>query len=267
MTFPIKSYKMLILLSPAKTLDYQTPVWSNESTEPLFLGESEQIAARLKKKSVGQLAKLMSLSKDLAALNVERYQNWQVPFKPEETRPAIFAFKGDVYLGFDVHNQLENEDLLYAQDHLRILSGLYGVLRPLDKMMPYRLEMGTPLKVGRPNNLYQFWGPKIALSINEDLDPLKSRIVVNLASQEYWKAVDQKVLKAEVITPEFKDWKNGQFKMISFFAKKARGMMARYLVVNRIETLDDLLKFNEDGYQFNPELSNPLKPVFTRGKD
>ena len=258
---------MLILLSPAKTLDYETPVWFNETTEPTFLSESEQIAARLKKKSVGQLAKLMSLSKDLAALNVERYQNWQVPFKPEETRPAIFAFKGDVYLGFDVHNQLENEDLLYAQDHLRILSGLSGILRPLDNMMPYRLEMGTALKVGRPDNLYQFWGSKIAESLNRDLALQNSNILVNLASQEYWKSVDQKALDAEIITPEFKDWKNGQFKMISFFAKKARGMMARYLVVNRVDSMNGLLNFNEDGYQFNPELSKPLKPVFTRRKE
>ena len=255
---------MLLLLSPAKTLDYETPVWSSETSEPQFLTESEQIAARLKKKSVGQLAKLMNLSKDLAALNVERNQQWQVPFIPEQTRQAIFAFKGDVYLGFDVHNQLENEDLQYAQEHLRILSGLYGILRPLDNMMPYRLEMGTSLKVGRPNNLYQFWGSKIAESLNQDLEKLNSHTVVNLASQEYWKSVDRKVLKADVITPEFRDWKNGQFKMISFFAKKARGTMARYLITQRIDSLEGLLKFKEDGYAYNESLSTPEKPVFTR---
>ncbi|MCE2496802.1 MAG: peroxide stress protein YaaA [Flavobacteriales bacterium] len=255
---------MLILLSPAKTLDYDTPVWTDVRTQPRLTDEATVLAERLKKKSAGQLRKLMSLSKDLAALNYERYQEWRYPFDESQARPALFAFKGDVYLGLGLHDHFEEEDVLYAQDHLRILSGLYGVLRPLDDMMPYRLEMGTKLKVGRPNNLYEYWGTKIAELLNEDLSEQQGKVVVNLASGEYWKAVDQKVLDAEVITPEFKDWKNGQFKVLSFFAKKARGMMAKYLVTQRIDSFDGLQNFEEEGYSFNPELSAPNRPVFTR---
>lgn len=255
---------MLILLSPAKTLDYETPVWTDIRTQPRLMDEATKLADRLKKKSPGQLGKLMNLSKDLAAVNYDRYQEWRYPFQEGEARPAIFAFKGDVYLGLGLHDHFEEEDLRYAQDHLRILSGLYGVLRPMDDMMPYRLEMGTKLKVGRPNNLYEFWGNKIARLLNEDLEATNNSIVVNLASQEYWKSVDQKTLNANVVTPEFKDWKNGQYKVLSFFAKKARGMMARYLMTQKIDSIDGLRKFAEDGYSFNEELSEEMRPVFTR---
>ncbi|QTN37907.1 peroxide stress protein YaaA [Cryomorphaceae bacterium] len=255
---------MLILISPAKTLDYDTPVWTEKHSEPRLMESAQKLAGRLKKKSAGQLGKLMNLSKDLSVLNAERYSNWQYPFDPEQTRQAIFAFKGDVYLGLDVHEHFEEEDLEYAQNHLRILSGLYGVLRPLDNMMPYRLEMGTKLKVGRPNNLYEFWGESIARLLQEDLEAQGDQIIVNLASQEYWKGANKKSLNATVITPEFKDWKNGQFKMLSFFAKKARGMMTRYLLTERIDTMEGLKAFNLDGYSYNEELSSDLSPVFTR---
>ena len=255
---------MLILISPAKTLDFDTPVWTKKHTEPRLMDSAQKLADRLKKKSPGQLAKLMSLSKDLAALNAKRYADWQYPFDPEQARQAIFAFEGDVYLGLDVHEHFEDEDLEYAQNHLRILSGLYGVLRPLDNMMPYRLEMGTKLKVGRPNNLYEFWGESIANLLQEDLDAQGDEIVVNLASQEYWKAAHKKSLNATVITPEFKDWKNGQYKMLSFFAKKARGLMTRYLLTERIDTIEGLKAFNLEGYSYNKELSSDISPVFTR---
>ena len=211
---------MLIVISPAKTLDYQTPLPSKKFTQPEFLDESEKLIKTLRVMAPDELVDLMHVSSKIAELNVSRYLNWQQPFSPDNARPAIFAFKGDVYTGLDVQDY-KTADLNFAQKHLRILSGLYGVLRPLDLMQPYRLEMGIRLKNSRGNNLYDFWGSKASESINQALTDQKDRVVVNLASNEYFKVLKNSTLQAKVITPVFKDFKNGEYKVISFFAKKA----------------------------------------------
>ncbi|MBN2163775.1 MAG: peroxide stress protein YaaA [Pontiellaceae bacterium] len=228
-------------------------------TNPAFLDKSEMLAKAVRRFSTQQLAEFMEISEKLAELNRKRFTDWQHPFTPENSAPALTMFSGDVYEGLDAES-LSNKDVDFAQDHLRILSGLYGLLRPLDRIQPYRLEMGRALKTEKAKNLYQFW----KRSITEALEAEPGGLVVNLASQEYFKVVDRKALSKEVISPVFKDEKNGRFKIISFYAKKARGTMARYLLKNRICDKDELIAFAEDGYAYKPELSTPDAPVFTR---
>ncbi len=254
---------MLALISPAKTLDYETPIKLKDHTQPRFLDHSHTLIETLKPYSSKRVAKLMNLSSKLSDLNVERYREWHTPFTPENARQSILAFKGDVYIGLDA-TTLTKRDLNFAQKHLRILSGLYGVLRPLDLMQPYRLEMGTRMKNPGGKNLYEFWAEAITDSLNEELQEKRSKIVVNLASKEYFDSVQTSELKAEIITPAFLDEKNGDFKMISFFAKKARGSMARYLIQERVKSAADIPGFNRDGYRYDKKLSTTERPVFTR---
>jgi cytoplasmic iron level regulating protein YaaA (DUF328/UPF0246 family) len=255
---------MITLISPAKTLDFKTKKEFGEYSVPEHLDRSEKLVAALKKKSKKKLAELMHISPNLAALNYERFQEWSLPFDTENSKQAVFVFKGDVYVGLDIERFLE-EDLIYTQDHLRILSGLHGLLRPLDLIMPYRLEMGTKLKYRRNNNLYEFWGDVITSSLQNVIDEDGSGILVNLASDEYFKSIDTGKLNARVITPVFMDHKNGEYRFISFFFKKARGMMARYILLNRVEDPEQLKLFEEDGYTYNDRLSEGDRLVFTRG--
>lgn len=254
---------MLIVISPAKSLDFKTPSVTSKYTVPEFLEESEKLVGRLRNMSPKQLSKLMSISKDLGELNFHRYQNWSLPFTPENAKQAILAFNGDVYQGLQA-STLSEEMLELAQQKLRILSGLYGVLKPLDLIQPYRLEMGTKLKYYRSKDLYAFWNPTLTKKINEAVEASGSNVLVNLASNEYFKSIDKKKLKAEIVTPEFKDRKNGGYKMISFFAKKARGLMSRFILENNINEVNNLQAFDAEGYVFNPRLSKTDNPVFTR---
>ncbi len=254
---------MLTVISPAKTLDYKTPLATQKFSEPDMLDQSEQLVNKLKSLSPPRIAKLMKLSDKLAALNFERYQEWQQPFTSDNARPAILAFKGDVYTGLEAENFSER-DFDFAQDHLRILSGLYGVLKPLDLMQPYRLEMGTPLKVNRRKDLYHFWGDRITESLNQQLNQRNARTLVNLASQEYFKSVQPNKLAADVVTPVFKDLKSGKYKIISFFAKKARGQMSAWLIRNRIDQVEGIKAFDVDGYRYNAAESGADKLVFLR---
>ena len=257
---------MLILLSPAKTLDYESPVKTKIASTPQLLEKSAEIAAVLKKKSPKQLGKLMGVSDSLAELNHQRYQEWRLPIEPSQARQAILAFKGDVYLGLQA-DKLTEKQLEYAQDHLRVLSGLYGVLRPLDLILPYRLEMGTALKVKRKKDLYAFWADTITETLNGDLESNNCETVVNLASNEYFKSIQTTTLNAQVISPAFKDWSNGNYKVLSFFAKKARGTMASWMVRKKVKTTKRLQQFAEDGYRFDPDSSTETKPVFLRRQD
>lgn len=254
---------MLFLLSPAKSLDYDTPLGELPHTQPLFTKQSAELIQLLREYSPQQIAELMDLSDTLAGLNVARYQAWSPKFTAKNSRQAVLAFNGDVYDGLDART-LKPEDLAWAQEHVCILSGLYGVLRPLDWMQPYRLEMGTALKNPHGQNLYKFWGSRIADYLNERLQADKTPVVVNLASQEYFKAVDTKALKARVIECVFEDWKGGQYKVISFFAKRARGLMARYAIGQRLTTPRQLEKFNLDGYAFAADASQADRLVFRR---
>ena len=252
---------MKIVISPAKSLDFETQAPTNEFTECIFLKESEKLNKVLKKKSPKVLSKLMRISPNLGELNWQRNQDWSLPFNLENAKQAVFAFNGEVYNGLDAYT-LSEDQISQLQNKLRILSGQYGVLKPLDLMQPYRLEMGTKLKVASKENLYKFWGNKVTDAINNELD--KDDVLVNLASNEYFKAVNTKLIKVPVITPVFKDYKNGQLKMISFFAKKARGLMVRYIIDNDINTIENLKGFNYDGYAFDANLSSENEIVFTR---
>jgi uncharacterized protein len=262
---------MLFLLSPAKSLDYETPASHLPHTQPLFVKQAVPLVNALRKKSWRQVGKLMDLSQALSELNVARYQAWSPEFTPQNAKQAVLAFNGDVYDGLNAKT-LSADDLHWAQDHLCILSGLYGVLRPLDLMQPYRLEMGTALKVGRPDNLYQFWSKVIAPYLNERLkdqfnEPLQSTaipVIINLASQEYFKSVNRKLLHARVVECVFEDFSSGSFKVVSFFAKKARGMMARHAIEQRIDTPEQLRGFAQEGYRFCAEASLPDRLVFRR---
>ena len=255
---------MIHLLSPAKSLDFNKEIPLDKYSVPDYLDDSEKLIKKLSKFSHKKLKDLMSISDDLARLNAERYTEWQGKKEQGPTsRQALFAFTGDVYQGLDA-NTLSKSSIEYAQDHLLILSGLYGALKPLDIIEPYRLEMGTKLKVGRPNNLYEFWGVKPTEIINKQLKNHQEKTIINLASNEYFKVVNSKKLDGEVISPQFKDAKNGQYKIISFFAKKARGLMSRYIIENKIAHLDELQGFDLEGYRFNAEMSTRTKPVFTR---
>ncbi len=252
---------MKIVISPAKSLNFEKQLPTNLFSEPQFLKQANSIQKVLKKKKPKVLSELMDISDKLAELNWQRNQNWETPFTPDNARPAIFAFDGDVYIGLDAYS-IPVEKLNDLQDKLRILSGLYGLLKPLDLMQAYRLEMGTNIAIGKSKNLYEFWKQTIIKQLNSELQ--KDELFINLASNEYFNAVDVKKLKAPIITPEFKDYKDGKLKMISFFAKKARGLMVRYIIDTNAENLDDLKKFNYEGYAFDANLSNGNKLVFTR---
>lgn len=256
---------MLTLLSPAKTLDYETPVNTSLATLPDFLDQSALLIDVLREYSVDDIAALMSLSGKLAELNVGRYSDWRIPYPDGKARQALLAFKGDVYTGLQAEDFGE-DDLQYAQHHVRILSGLYGLLRPLDLMLAYRLEMGTTLPNARGKDLYGFWGSRITDAINQELQQQGNAVVVNLASNEYFKAVQPKQLKAELITPVFRDEKNGQYKIISFYAKKARGLMTRFMIQQRIDRPEGLLDFNLAGYRYSAEDSIGNTWVFKRAQ-
>jgi cytoplasmic iron level regulating protein YaaA (DUF328/UPF0246 family) len=252
---------MKIVISPAKSLNLDKELPTSLFTEASFLKQAETIQNTLKKKKPKQLMELLAISEKLADLNWQRNKDWQLPFTTENARPAIYTFDGEVYTGLDVYS-LSADKVAVLQDKLRILSGLYGVLKPLDLMQAYRLEMGTSIKIGTKKNLYEFWKLTVTDYINSELS--KEELFVNLASNEYFSAVDTKKLKVPVITPEFKDYKDGKLKMISFFAKKARGLMVRYIIDTNAETVDDLKGFNYEGYAFDSNLSEGNKLVFTR---
>ena len=256
---------MLFLLSPAKSLDYESPGAVVEPSEPLFVRQSTQLIRLLRQRSVQDVATLMSLSDKLAALNVARYQAWSRRAGDANARPAVLAFDGDVYDGLAARS-LKPADLKWAQEHLCILSGLYGVLRPLDRMQAYRLEMGTALPNPKGDNLYQFWGAQIAQYLNSRQADSAFPVVVNLASQEYFHAIRPNKLEARIITPIFKDQKNGVYKIISFFAKKARGMMSRYIIQNQLSDPEAIKHFNRAGYCFSSEDSSQDEWVFTRSE-
>jgi len=252
---------MKIVISPAKTLYYQSEIPTQRHTMPIFLGNSEKLNSVLKKKTPKKLMNLMDISMNLAELNWKRNQHWHIPFTLENSRQALYAFKGDVYLGLDAYT-IPLEKIEKVQQKLRILSGLYGLLKPLDLIQPYRLEMGIPLRVNHSKNLYQYWKTKIVNELNEEL--VENELFINLASNEYFKAVNIKKLKVPVITPVFKDYHKGELKIISFFAKKARGLMVRFVLDNNIETLEGLKGFNYEGYAFDSNLSSKSRLVFTR---
>ncbi len=254
---------MIILLSPAKTLDTETPSRVKQATQPDFLQQSADLVETLKSYNKKRLGKLMNISEKLAETNAERFEQWQTPFDINNARPAVQMFRGDVYVGLDA-DSLSRADINYAQKHLRILSGLYGVLKPLDLIQPYRLEMGTGLKTKKGRNLYDFWGEELTDALNKEMSGGRKPFVVNLASVEYFSAVKTATLGADVISPVFQDEKNGEYKIISFFAKKARGSMARYLIQNRCKKVEDLAGFNLAGYRFNAKASSEGKPVFRR---
>ncbi|MCK9453410.1 MAG: peroxide stress protein YaaA [Bacteroidales bacterium] len=254
---------MYLLISPAKSLDFKTTPQVENSTKPSFETKAAQIVKSVKKLSNSELMKLMSISKDLANLNYDRFQQWgSTP--DTEKRAALFAFKGDVYQGLKAETLTKNE-LLYAQSHLGILSGLYGILRPLDLIEPYRLEMGTNLSIGKAKNLYDFWKASLKKQLLENMKAIESETIINLASQEYFKSIPVKELKKRIISPVFKDLKNGEYKIVSFYAKKARGQMTRYLLQNQSDDPSILTAFSEEGYTFNPPFSTENTPVFTRG--
>ncbi len=254
---------MLFLLSPAKSLDYESPPPLHTPTAPLFVKQSKALIGLLRDYSPQEIAQLMTLSDKLSALNVARYQAWSPKATPANARAAVLAFNGDVYGGLDAAS-MGADDLAWAQDHVCILSGLYGVLRPLDLMQPYRLEMGTALANPQGKNLYAFWGRQIADYLNTRLQADISPVVINLASQEYFKAVDTQALKAKVVECVFQEYKAGQYKVISFMAKRARGLMARYAVTHQCVQVDQLRAFDAEGYAWDPSESTPQRLVFRR---
>jgi len=253
---------MLMVISPAKTLDYESPLATEQYSQPDFLDDACELVDQLKTLEPHQVSNLMSISDKLGQLNADRFQQWHTPFTPENARQAILAFKGDVYTGLDA-NSFSEKEFEFAQRHLRMLSGLYGVLKPLDLMQPYRLEMGTRFENTRGKDLYAFWGDAITREINRLLEA-DDGVLVNLASNEYFKSVHKKSLNGRLVTPQFKDWKNGQYKMISFYAKKARGLMCRFAIENGITQADDLKGFNLEGYYFCPEQSDQNNWLFLR---
>jgi cytoplasmic iron level regulating protein YaaA (DUF328/UPF0246 family) len=254
---------MLTVISPAKTLDFETPPLTGEFTQPSLLRESRKLVKLLRDFSAEDLSSLMGVSDKIAELNSQRFKQWKTPFKPENSRQALFAFKGDVYVGLDA-NSMNQQNIDFAQAHLRILSGLYGVLRPLDLMQPYRLEMGTRLQAGDTNNLYQFWDNRITDAINKDLKTMDYPVLINLASNEYFKSVRAEKLKGNIITPEFKEFHNNKYRIISFYAKKARGLMSRYIIDHEISDPEAIKDFNIEGYRYNDSLSSGNNWVFSR---
>ena len=256
---------MIIVISPSKTLDFETPAITQQHTHPDFLADSAQLIDELKKLEPDQIGKLMSISHKLALLNSNRYYAWKRPFNTANAKQAVLAFKGDVYTGLDA-DTMNAAELAFAQDHLRILSGLYGILRPLDLIQPYRLEMGTHFNNPRGGNLYEFWGDKITQALNQDLEKQNTDILINLASNEYFQSIQTNKLNARIITPVFKDQKNGVYKIISFFAKKARGLMSRYIIQNRLTNPEDIKHFDVAGYQFSEETSDNDEWIFRRAE-
>lgn len=254
---------MLLVISPAKTLDFETPAPAVEATQPELLDQAAALIEELRQLSPADVSGLMGISDKLGLLNFDRFQAWRRPFTVDNAKPAVLAFKGDVYTGLEAET-FNRRDLAFAQKHLRILSGLYGLLRPLDLIQPYRLEMGTRFANRGGANLYAFWGDRIARALDEQLPRRGERVLVNLASNEYFRAVQLEALDAQVITPVFKDWKNGQYKVISFYAKKARGMMSAYVIKNRLKRVEDIKGFDGGGYRYQPEQSNATEWVFTR---
>ncbi len=254
---------MLLVISPAKTLDFDTPAKTERFSQPDFLADSQLLIDRARMYSALDIMEVMQVSMKIAELNVDRFANWHTPFSSENAKQAVLAFKGDVYTGLEAETFAE-DDFIFAQEHLRILSGLYGLLKPLDLMQAYRLEMGRKVDNPRGKNLYEFWGELITEALNKQLQQLGSNYLINLASSEYFKSVKPKVLKGEVITPEFKDWKNGQYKMMGVYAKKARGQLSRYVIQNKLTEPEAMKAFNVDGYRYNDELSTEIKYVFTR---
>ena len=254
---------MLMVVSPAKDLDFQSAAPHFATTQAELLPQSAELVSICRQLSPLQLSALMHISDKLAGLNAARFSQWQLPFTTDNAKAALFAFNGDVYQGLDA-TTLTPADVHYAQQHLRILSGLYGVLRPLDLMQPYRLEMGTALKNPRGSNLYQFWGEQVTQLLNQQLEQLQAPVLLDLASQEYFKVVKPKLLARPVVRVQFKDFNNGDFKIISFFAKKARGLMARFVLQQQIDQAEGLKDFDLAGYQFSPADSSAQQLVFTR---
>ncbi|MCU7842789.1 MAG: peroxide stress protein YaaA [Candidatus Thiodiazotropha sp. (ex Monitilora ramsayi)] len=255
---------MLIVISPAKTLDYETPPATKSHTKPAMLKQSQQLIDNLRNYSALDLAELMKLSVKLAELNFGRYHDWKTPFNTKNAKQAALAMKGDVYTGLDAES-LEEEDFKFAQQHLRILSGLYGVLKPLDLMQPYRLEMGTKLPNEHGKDLYAFWGESITQAVNKALKAQGDDILVNLASNEYYKSIKPKLVNGRIITPQFKEKKNGSYRMIGVFAKRARGLMSRYIIENRLTDPEAIKGFKTDGYRFSKQQSKDDQWVFVRG--
>lgn len=254
---------MLFLISPAKALDYETPPVTATHTQPLFVPQASELIEVLREKSPQQIAELMDLSDQLSGLNVARYQAWRPKFSPKTAKQAVLAFDGDVYGGLDAKT-LSEDELAWTQQHLCILSGLYGVLRPLDLMRPYRLEMGTRLQTHKGRNLYQFWGTQIADYLNQRAAADATPVVVNLASEEYFKSVDRKALKPRVVTCVFEEFKAGKYKVISFMAKRARGLMVRHAVRERAVSVEQLKRFDAEGYRYMADVSEPDRLVFRR---
>ncbi len=255
---------MLLVVSPAKTLDYDTPAVTNTYSQPDFLNESQLLIDDLRQLSPAQISSLMSISDKLGQLNAARFEAWIQPFNKENAKQAALAFKGDVYTGLDAESLTEKQ-FDFAQQHLRILSGLYGLLRPLDLMQAYRLEMGTKFANQRGKDLYAFWGDLITEKLNDEIAVQQDNILVNLASNEYFKSVNKKKLNGEIITPVFKDWKGDKYKIVSFYAKKARGLMCRYVIDHNITQVEKLKGFDDEGYAYNEAMSSDTEWVFTRG--
>ena len=254
---------MLVVISPAKNLDYERPIPKVKASQPQLLDHAQSLIDTLKPLAPHEVSQLMHLSDKLGQLNYDRFQAWRRPFTSKNARPAVLAFNGDVYQGLDAPN-MNNEDLAFAQQHLRILSGLYGVLRPLDRMQPYRLEMGTKLANANGKDLYAFWGATITEVLNAHMKKIRASALINLASNEYFRAVQVKAVALPIIEPVFKDWKNGEYKIISFFAKKARGLMSAYIIKHRLTTPEAIKTFDWGGYRFNDEMSTGARWVFTR---
>ncbi|HBW83687.1 MAG TPA: peroxide stress protein YaaA [Gammaproteobacteria bacterium] len=256
---------MLLVVSPAKSLDFENKAKTRKFSQPEFLKESRALIKDLRKLKPDDLSELMNISSKLADENHQRFANWHTPFDLDNAKQAIFAFRGDVYLGLQAE-EFSTADLNFAQDHLRILSGLYGILRPLDLMQAYRLEMGRKFRSNGNLNLYEFWGDKLTKKLNEELESsaATTNTLVNLASNEYFNSIDEKLLNAEVITPVFKDWSNGKYRIVSFFAKKARGQMTAHIIKNRLKTPESLTEFATEGYRFDQEESSGGTLVFKR---
>lgn len=254
---------MIAIISPAKTLDFKSPVQTKVFTQPDLLENSKILINELQKFNPKEISQLMKVNDSIAFLNFERFLSWRIPFTIDNAKQALLAFKGQVYVGLDAKSLTEN-DLIFAQDKLRVLSGLYGVLRPLDLIQPYRLEMGIKLKNPKGKNLYEFWNSKITKVINQELKNHKYKTLINLASNEYFKAIKPQLLNAEIITPVFKESKGNGFKVITVYAKTARGLMSRFIIQNKIENPSDIKAFDTDGYLFNKDLSTEKEWVFTR---
>lgn len=255
---------LLIVLSPAKSLDFETPLRTNEYTIPEFLEDSQELIQKLKKASISELSHLMKLSPKLAELNQKRFKEWKTPFTPENARQAILSYNGDVYEGLNV-SDYEKDDFKFAQKHLRILSGLHGLLKPLDLIQAYRLEMSTPLKISKIQDLYAFWGKRVTEALNKTFKTKKGSTLINLASEEYSQVIRVDALKVPMLTPIFKeDRGNGNYVSVAFYAKKARGLMARYIIKNRITTLKEIQGFKDERYRFNATISSETEWFFTR---